>query len=322
MMDEEWLVEGEQHLVWWPTPLPLVVEAEAGDVFPDSNENWIRLTASTIIGSAEESLGRSLASEFTASYPVGALVYREGELSLRTSYAFNPRNRSLLSWFRECVLIQSAVAVQLADEWQSIEGLDLFTHPHPTSGYREDVDELVRIYHGEVLGMSVDDGVVPRFEAMRPNLREAMFAKGFSLGFSNEEVDFFNLGFDNLDSDALPRGAFDIGVGFMPGTARDQRFGPSLTLLARILPPGVNFTAHEASLANENLSRLPWLSQFGSISGPEGGSSGGQLHSMIPYLTLAGWSHGPGLMLTSVTNAITHVIAAAQRFRVDSLETP
>lgn len=323
MMDAEWTVEGPDRLVWWPTPLPTTIEViDEGD-FPNSSENWLRVSGSTLIAQTDEALGRKLASEHLEEYPVGALVYSEGTLRLQTTYSFNPRNRTLLAWFHQALLIQAAVALRLATSWYDLDGVTVGTTPHPTSGEREDVDELVHIYGREELNFSIDDLAMSRLEAIRPLLRETILAEENWLpGFSDEEVDFFNLGFDAFDpSKPLEAGAFDFAVGVMPGTDLERQLGPSLRIFARLLPAGVTFDTDHVTLANEALCDLPVVSVFGYISGPESSDLGSNIWATVPHLTLSEWAvQGPDYFLNSLLNAIWHVTTSAQRFRRNVLK--
>ena len=138
---------------------------------------------------------------------------------------------------------------------------------------------------------------------------------------SNEEVDFYNLGFEADDlSGPLQRGAFDFGVGFMRGTDLERKLGPSLFITARILPPGSAFDEQQVTFVNEALCNLVGTSVFGYVSGPESADGGSVILATVPHLTLAEWSNrGPNDFRNSVINAVLHVTAAAQVLRRDVL---
>lgn len=323
MIDAEWMAETESSLSWWPTPLVMHIEVIEEDQFPNSHENWIQVRATMPIASFDEERGRVIASEYSPDFPVGAVVFSDGELSLQTIFSLNPRNRGLLSWFHESILIQSATALSIAVSLQETEGATITQLPHPVSGFRSGVDELVRVYGGEAFGMEIDEHVLKLFEWIRPELRELMIDFGYQLGFSNDEVDFFNWGFASDDpGNPLGNGAFDVGVGFMRGTKLEERFGPSLVLVARLLPPGIAFDDLQASYANEDLSKLPQVSLFGrATGGPDAEVQGSTLTGMVPYNTLREWSYGweSGDFSVNVFNAVTHLTAAAQMFRREVL---
>lgn len=323
MMDAEWTVQTESSLSWWPTPLVMHIDVVEEGQFPNSNENWIRVRAMTPIALMDEERGRAIASEYSPDYPVGALVFSEGELSLQTVLSLNPRNRGLLSWFHESILIQSATALSLAVSLQEAEAATVPQSPHPVSGIRSGVDDLVRIYGGETFAMQVNQNMFELFQSIRPRLREMMVDLGYQIGFSNDEVDFFNWGFASDDpNNPLGNGAFDVGVGFMRGTQLEEQFGPGLAVVARILPPGVSFDDKQASYANEELVKMPQVSLFGCVTGgPDIEVQGSTLTGMIPHNTMSEWSYGwiNGDFAVNVFNAVTHVTAAAQKFRRDVL---
>lgn len=322
MMDAEWTVEGPDRLEWWPSPLPMAIEViDSGD-FPNSNENWLRVIGTTLIAKTNDRRGRKLANEHAHEYPVGALVYSEGALSLHTIYSFNPRNRTLLAWFYQALLVQASVAVKLAISWNGLRGVRVKTPAHPSSGMRDDVDELVHIYGKNQLNFPVDMIAMNLLESMRPLLREGILAQGdWRPGFSNGEVDFFNFGFDSDDpSGPLQNGAFDFAIGVMPDTDLSRGLGPSLQIIARLLPPGVALDAKQVISANNALAGLTDVSVFGFISGPEQSDVGSNVWATVPHITLAEWANlGPEKFRDSVLNAVWHVTASAQRFRREIL---
>lgn len=322
MMDEEWLVAEPEKLTWWPTPLPMEVTVLNRGEFPDSSENWLQLTGFTAIAEVAEPLGRQLAAENASRYPVGVLRYCEGQLRLQTNYSFNPRNRTLLSWFHNALLIQAATAVHLASEWAEYDGVEIMVRPHPESGERSDVDDLVRIYGSDELNFDVDDAAMERFAAARSALRVEILRDGrWRPGFSNEEVDFYNLGFNHDDAaKALASGGFDIAIGVMPGTDLHRQLGPSIRITGRLLAPGTQFSDEQVTFVNDDMCRLPFASVFGNVTGDEPRDAGSRLWAAIPHLTISEWSRLPQTdFVNSVLNAVWHVNSAAQMFRREFL---
>ena len=319
-MDAGWTVEGHGELTWWPSPLPMKIRVIGTGEFRNSGGFWLRVEGTTLIALVEESVGRQLANEYKTDYPVGALVYRDGGLHLTTICCFNAFNRSLLPWFHEALLIQAGVALDLVGEWMSIDGLTVASPPHPLSGERSDVDELVTIYGGEEFRGEFNNSALERFNIIRPMLREHFVEGGFRPGFSSDDVDFFNLGFESDDpSGPLELGAFDFAIGLTQGTSKETKFGPGLIILARLLPPGVTFDDDQVTFANEALCDLPETGVFGYVSGPEL-TQGSGLWAMVPHFTLSEWSnHSPEAFRDSIVNAVWHVTAAAQVLRSDVL---
>lgn len=320
MMDAEWIAEAPDRLWWWPTPLPMDITVIGSGTFEGSSENWLRVSGSTLVAEVDETLGRQLATVHNGDFPVGTVTYRDGGLHLTTIYCCNPRNRGLLSWFHQALLIQAGHALDLAARLSEMDGVLVPTPPHPSSGTRDDVDELVRIYGGDGLSLPVDPATLERFAVIRPELRDAILSGGYEEGFSNDEVDFFNLGFGAEDALALADGAFDFGVGFMHGTELDRRLGPSLRITARLLPPGVSFDGEQVAHANEAICALEGMSVFGFVSGLEQSQVGSSLWATVPHLTLAEWANlPPDVLRTNVLNAVWHVVATAQTMRRDVL---
>lgn len=321
MMDDEWTVDHADSISWWPTPLVMQIAPVEQGTYPGSTDNWLRIRASTLIASLDEERGRVTATEYSSRYPVGVVVFADGLLSLQTIFSFNPRNRGLLTWFHQAILIQAATALSIAGELQESHGIEIPQVPHPTSGVRTGVDELVRIYGDETLGLPVDHDMFGVFQALRPTLREMMAGVGYTVGFIGEDVDFFNWGFASDDpNDPLGQGAFDVGVGFMRGAEHEKRLGPGLMVMARLLPPGVTFDEVQTSYANEDLSKMSHASLFGHATGPDAGPVGSTLIGMIPHLTMSEWSRQPREHFANlVVSAIFHIAATAQMFRRDVL---
>ena len=319
MMDPEWIVDGPDRLDWWPTPLPMTIQVLDEGTFPDSTENWLRLSGATRIADVEESLGRQLASEYAPDYPVGALIYQEDALYLTTIYSFNPRNRTLLYWFHESLLIQSAIALEFAREWSGLDGIAISTRPHPSSGVRDDVDDLVRIYEGDQFGLDVREIALEHFAIVRLMLKDTFSRDGYQPGFSSDEVDFYNFGFDADDTEALSNGAFEFALGFMEGTDLERKLGPSLRIVARVLPPGVSFDDEQVTHVNNALCDLSFTGVFGHVSGPELSEGGSQLWATVPHATLVGWDRNQFDYHQSVLNAVWHVTAAAKTLRREVL---
>ena len=320
MMDDEWILDGPDSIEWWPSLLPMTISVIQSGTFSDSGENFLRVSATTELGRTDEQLGIELASKYHRALPVGAVVYADGALRLTTIYCFGPRNRSLLTWFKQALLIQSSAAIQLARDLNEVDGVEVQSRMHPITGFRSDVDDLVKIYGVDSLIFAIDDGVVGHYNELRPRLRDLFVNTGYSPGFSNDEVDFYNLGFAADEPGALQRGGFDFGIGFMRGTDLEKKIGPFLRIMARILPPGSAFDMVQTAYANEDLCDLDITSVFGFISGPESADGGSCLVASVPYLTLLEWSKlGDDAFVYSVANAAFHVVLAAQRFRHDVL---
>jgi hypothetical protein len=305
MIDAEWKVDGDEEFTWWPTPFAQrVAVSSAGDF--DDGENWIRVTASTAIASADEDLGVRLAFDYAHWYPVGALIWNEGWLSLTTSLSLNPRCRGLLDWLHQAALIQAAVALRLASEWRDTDGIELSESAHPESGPRHDADELVEIYACDRFGLQSVSDVRKCYENARPHLRDALLGGGYAPGYVNEDVDYFT-----LDDDG-----FDLGIGFLPHAWQTERYGLGLFVRARILGYGQAFDEQHTNLANTDIAMTILASQFGRVTGGEEAElSGSLMEAYIPHATLAEWRKDPQQMAVSISNAAAHVAAVAQMFR-------
>lgn len=315
MMDEEWLVEGDDELTWWPSPLPLRVAVVDEGEFPNG-DNVLRISAETEVAfTDDEALGLQLASQFRHRYPTGTLVYENGALRICTAIALNPLSRSVLSAFHESVLIQAAVALELAGEWAHVNGLhwlDADAFAHPVSGPRADVDELVTIYGPSFRKPTgnprLEDETRYVWDVARDFVRERLANEGWLEGFSNEEVDFYYAPDDNL---------VELAVGVDPDDWRVEKFGLGLSVWARLLPAGVAFDDHDANLMNIAFMRNFMVSAHGHITGGPDEEERGSIVSA--YLPLNVWAeyaaHGSESMAVTVGNYVRQCAYVSRTFR-------
>ncbi len=316
MMDDEWIVEDDESLVWWPTPLPLHIGLLSEGEFPNG-DNWLHVCAETDIAYTEdESLGIEAAAAYRHRYPTGTLIYEDGWLRLCTAIALNPLGRNVLSAFHESVLIQASVALDLSVEWTEVDGLlwrDGTALAHPTSGERSDVDELVRIYGPHFRS---PHEIPPRIERTtaatwahaRAYLRDNYIRQGWLQGFTNEEVDYFYADDDNL---------VELAIGVNPDDWRIEKFGAGVTIWGRLLPGGAAFDDHDANLMNIALIREFPLTVLGHITGGEGEKDRGSiLNAYLPFNPWAEYaSRGPADMAVAVGNVAAASGMVSRTFR-------
>ena len=316
MMDDEWIVEDDGALVWWPTPFPMRIGVHGEGEFPDG-DNWLHVCAETDIAFTEdESLGIEAAAAYRHRYPTGTLIYEEGWLRLCTAIALNPLGRSVLSAFHESVLIQASVALDLAAEWAEVDGLlwrDGTALAHPTSGERSDVDELVRIYGPHFrspheIPPRIERTTAATWEHARAFVRANYVRQGWLQGFSNEEVDYFYADDDNL---------VELAIGVTPDDWRIEKFGLGMTIWGRLLPGGVAFDDHDANQMNIALVREFVLTVLGHITGGEQEQARGSiLNSYLPFNPWAEYaSQGPAEMAVSVGNVAAASGMVSRTFR-------
>lgn len=140
--------------------------------------------------------------------------------------------------------------------------LDDDRRSHPTSGPREDVDELLQRY-----GSTFEQPFKNRRKAeetrriwnvARGMLRENFTRDGWLEGFTNEEVDFYYAPDDNL---------VEVAIGVNPDDWRVKKFGLGLNVWARLLPQGEAFDDHGTNVMNIALMRNFAVSVLGHITG-------------------------------------------------------
>jgi hypothetical protein len=319
MMDAPWLDEYDNGMTWWPTRLPMTVEVRETGMF-DEHDNWLRIHAETALAATDNTdLGIALTADYRHRFPMGALIYEDGLLKLSCTLALNPLCRSMLVPFHTAVLMQAAVASELAEEWAEVEDLDFppgDVLAHPTSGVRDDVDELVEIYRGDY-GLSGHEAEIePLWTIARAGIRERLLSSGWTAGFTNEEVDFYYHPEDTT---------LDIAIGLNADDWRNEYYGRGLTIFARVLESGDAFDDATTNSANINLRRGFMGTALGWMTGGDAYRGEGKLGSILNWyfpeaaLVEASRSHMAADDFEGLTvallNFVHHGANAARTFR-------
>jgi hypothetical protein len=298
LIDDVSIVHGEEEYRWWPAFLCQRVFKETEGRFNDeSPDNWMQIVAETEIGRMGEELGIRLADEVNSEFPFGAAIFNEGVLKLRTAFAFNPLNRSLLKIFHEQVLVQATVAHEFAIRWRDIGDIEFAYSDHPESGPREKADDLLGVFWGETYsGGEITKDFPKALDDARHLIPALMLKDGWEQGFSNHEVNFFM------------RENTSIGIGVRPGDQENQKFGPGVFIYANDLNFQLPIGADESNFLNWLASDLQRNSQFGSfVSKSYIGELGPRLTAFIPYGPLAEDRANPLNMAITITNMAAHV---------------
>ena len=313
-IDEEWRVESEDCIEWWPWFLrQRIFVGSSGQWEDDPEDNYVRVVAETFIAFAPEELGLELALEANWECPIGAIVWENGAIKHRVALALNPQCRELLTLFHTQVLIQATLAHEFALAWAEELNLEIAMSAHPASGSRSEPDDLLSVYHGDwdpsqdIVNMNL------RIHTARPLMRRVMNSRGWLDGYSAEDVDFYN------------GSRFDLAIGEMPDSHVSEKFGSGLFVLVRVLEPGRVFTPHDANVANLILSEQEFTSFFGPVlAGPAAENFGSHMRMYLPYAYLAEKSHPVDGLSIAITNAALHCAAAVKVFLegLDSMSEP
>ena len=183
----------------------------------------MRVTATTeTLQVADEALGLQIVMEANRQFPYGAFILRDGIVRATSSVALNPLCRGMLTAFHQAVLIQATVAHEVAISFGDAPGATVsLASSHPQSGPREDPDELLEIYSGEVCSLPLVEGPDTYLSSARPIYRRLLLDGGLGEGFSNDKVDFFND--DGLDVAVGTTDDEPLGHRFRPWTCRHDQ---------------------------------------------------------------------------------------------------
>lgn len=298
LIDDESIVHGDEEYRWWPAFLCQRVFKEAEGRFNDTSpDNWMEIVAETEIGRMDDELGFSLADAINSEFVHGAAIFDEGLLKLRTSFAFNPLNRSLLKVFHEYVLSQATIAHEIAIKWKDIEGIDFAYSEHPERGVRDTWDDLLGVFWGdEYSGGEILPDFQPALDQARTLIPKIMEKEGWEPGFSNEDVNFFILGHAS------------VGMGVRPADPENKKYGPGIYIYVNDLNFQHSLEEDESNFMNILASQLEGASQLGSfVSKKFIGESAARVTSFIPYGPLAETRFNPLDMAILITNIAAHV---------------
>lgn len=308
-IDKQWSVSDQSSLTWWPWFLKQRISVESQGVFEgDSGDNWMRIQVDTPIASAPEDLALELVAEANSRFPLGSFTSSEGTIRVGSTLALNPLCRGLLSLLHEQALAQAVVAHELALEWDGLEGVEVRTSAHPTSGPRNEPDELLGIYSGETYSLPVVTDFAQILEQARPFVRQVMNRYGWEDGYTAHDVDFYN------------GPGFDLAIGRLEDSDVELKYGPGLFVMVRVIPPGMCFSLEEANFANLDIAALPLTSDLGPVvTGPIAESFGSHVRAFLPHGYLAEYRLAPDKLGVAITNAVTHMAAATHAFRTEVL---
>lgn len=255
--DTEWmdLSPEAKVLSWWPGFLRQEIRVGAeGNYSPDSTENWIRVTVSTKIAKTDPDTATRLVKEFADSYFLGGFFHFDGVIQMSRSLVLNPLCRELLHWLHNAALIQASVAHEMAAEWLDTPGLEMLVSEHPVNGTRWKLDELLEFFMGSEFSASLGSLDDVLLEGVRLLYKDTLL-KNYREGFTNSDVDFFN----------LP--TFDIGIGRKPlDNPWGKKFGDGLHVVVSLT--GTVLPDEYINLINAAIA-ASFTSQMGNVVGAE-----------------------------------------------------
>lgn len=226
MIDSQWMTEDEDVFTWWPWQIPqtVFVSSRVDLDLEDISETLVRVTIQSILGTAlDRPRALEAVAELMIAYPFGSIVVLENnQVAALASIALYSRNRTLLSLVHEEALVQATfaqdVSAKLVDEGVIVAD----NAPHPTSGFRDEPDELLRTVYGNPKFTSIHEKITvgTTRELVRGYWRRSQLLPGRELGFENDEVTFIT--HDD---------GFDCGVGWNDDDFTTYKFGESIMVV-------------------------------------------------------------------------------------------
>ncbi len=261
-MDPEWIVQEEARLTWWPWFLAQSFSLTSAGYFGegDDRDPWLTVTANIDIAQVPEDVGLQLASEVNNTFPLGAVVYDEPVLAMRSTLTLSSLNRNMLRLFHEAALAQATVAHEVALFLQD-RGFEVCESAHPSTGLRAEADEMLNFFAGSERAVPPAPDLIEKIHRARPRyLEELLSLGGLSEGWSNDEVDFVTV----RESPLL-----DVAIAQPADNPDNARYGSGIRLYVRILPPGSQFPL--AALNYVNLDLLNWspMTMLGNVRSDE-----------------------------------------------------
>ena len=306
LMDEEWILDGDGELVWWPWFLPQRITSAVHHERHDSAaggpvDSWLHLRATTqVLRVADAEQGHAITEWANSSHPAGAFVWRDGMVELTSTVGVRSSGSGLLNRFHHACLIQASLAHEVALELADEEGVSIPRHDHPRSGARRTPDELLSVY-GDRSPLPLADALPAALDAARPLYRQRLLDLGFAEGWSNDEVDCFN----------APEG-MDVAVGRLEGSEAEQRWGTGLVVLARWMPLGWLPDPGVVNMLNDVLTSDPRSTGLGWVAGGERAEQYGMhTRTYLGEALLAEHAARPEDLANTVVNAVLHAFDSA-----------
>ena len=309
-MDDEWQTLEDGILSWWPWFLSQTFTLTHAGYYggPHSAENrWMTVTSNIDIARLPEDAGVKLASDVNATFPLGAVVYEDGMLSMRGCLTLNNLCRNLLPWFHEAALAQATVAHDLALFLRD-RGYEPSVSGHPASGLRDEPDELLSFFAGEYRAVPPGPELVSQIEASRTIYSHELVRLGYPQGWSNNEVDFITIVEDPL---------LDVAIIQPTDDPDNRRYGTGVGLWVRILPRGTAFAEEACNSANLDLLRWGGLTFLGNIRCDDRAQAWGSTYgTFITSGALeAGGQGNTDYVAMEVVNAVIHSVTPVKVMR-------
>lgn len=261
MIDPEWLVHGEQEFSWWPWFLRQRIAVTNSALLGDApnQDALVRVTATMdVFAHEDEESGTSMVQGFNNFFPFGAWVWQNGVISMTSSLAVNRHCLDLLPQFRDACLVQASHSHEVIRQLPEELGELALVSERPTSGLRDRPDDLLSIYCGGQFHLDTSAATVSAFRVGRER------CTGILAEFGIERVEVGPT-YDTYDFDGQ---IVVIGEEFDSPTATS--FGPSLSVVVPVFPPGPTLPADLVNTANLWLAQAPTTSHLGVLMSNEG----------------------------------------------------
>jgi len=241
-----------------------------------------------------------IANQLNSEIPMSAFVVEDSQLSLRCRVNVSSTGRTLLRVISAAVLLHAyyAMAARVVVSSNHNKGLiSLVDDGHAGQEGEEPVSKSLL----KAILLRNDPWLLDRWPAIKPHLTAIMLEFGFTKGWGDEEVQFFN---------EVPP---DLAVAVLdPERARFASLGRGVLMQARVIPPG----SHLESLTPETVNDLNLAmfatgrSVLGGFSSIDAVVSGLMVDLWVPVDGVVAKSQDAAMNGTCLANLAVHAAGA------------
>lgn len=299
MLDREWVVLAEDGLDWYASELRSSVDVVDSGEYGDG-DNWIKLRSSVDVFATSEAHGVEMAVTHNRHFALGAFIFRDGRLSIQSTFVFNPLNRGLIRHFAIQVLAQATIAHLMRGTVEVSDEIAFVDEPHPEFGVRTEPDAILEVYTPSVVEIPGRANVESAIDVVRTGELRDYLLHDFAPGFSDVDVDFYQTE------------SFAFGVGTLDGTPEFDRFGPGIMTNVMSMRRRLPLDAAECNDFNLVFGELEMVSQFGPLrAAPDGvaaEAATASLFAQLPYASVAHLVGNTQGMKVQMINFLTHAV--------------
>lgn len=307
MIDPQWMVEDDDEITWWPGHVPqkIFVSNRVEIEIDGIPQTLVRVTIESVLGRAKDrSNALDAVADYMSWYPFGSIVVLDdNRVVALASLALHGRNRSVLALLHHEALVQATFAQDISANLIDDGVVEANHLIHPSSGRRDEPDELLQNVYGNESFEPIGSGLVSVRELVRSFWRRSTLQTSGELGFENDEITFINF-----------EDGFDCGVGWADDQFFSLKFGPALLVINYLATYNESFSAEEINSLNILIALSPYdLSHIGGITQQMQANVNTIKHiAVLPHYFLQTAEHALDRGTITAFNGILQAIASAR----------